>query len=89
MIKVTIPPKQIICTEFEGGEGILVDLQTKRYYQLNETALLVWQALEHGDALEDIVGKLTTVYDIGLAHARTSIENLLARLESYRLVHFE
>ena len=86
MIKVTIPPKQIICTEFDGGEGILVDLQTKRYYQLNETALIVWQALENGDAVEEIIAKLTSVYDIGLAHARTSLESLLTRLESYRLI---
>lgn len=87
MTEITIPQNQIICTEFDGGEGILVDLQTKRYYQLNETALMVWKNLEEGTPLDEIVSKLTASYDVGSAHARGSVEDLVARLQSYRLVH--
>ena len=86
MTAITIPQNQVICTEFEGGEGILVDLQTRRYYQLNETALLVWKSLEHGAGIDEIISKLTNDYDIGSAHARVSVESLVARLKAYRLV---
>ena len=37
--------KNVVVTDFDGGEGILVDLNTKRYYKLNETAMLVWRAM--------------------------------------------
>ena len=86
MTAITIPQNQVICTEFEGGEGILVDLQTRRYYQLNETALLVWKSLENGAGIDEIVAKLANDYDIGSDHARVSVEGLVARLKAYRLV---
>lgn len=77
---------QIICTEFDGGEGILVDLNTKRYYQLNETALLVWKGLEKGSGVEEIVAAVVAEYEVQPEHARTSVENLMARLRLYKLV---
>lgn len=77
---------QIICTEFDGGEGILVDLNTKRYYQLNETALLVWKGIEKGSGIEDIVAQVVAEYEVQPEHARSSVENLMARLRSYKLV---
>jgi hypothetical protein len=86
LVEITIPQNQIICTEFDGGEGILVDLQTRRYYQLNETALLVWKGLENGETQEQIAAKLTNGYDVGVEHARTSIASLVDRLASYQLI---
>ena len=38
--------EHVVFSEFDGGESVLVDLRTKRYYQLNETATLVWRCLE-------------------------------------------
>jgi hypothetical protein len=77
---------QIICTEFDGGEGILVDLNTKRYYELNETALLVWKGLEKGLGIDDLVAAVIAEYEVEPEHARSSVENLMARLGSYKLV---
>ena len=77
---------QIICTEFDGGEGILVDLNTKRYYQLNETALLVWKGLEKGSGIEEIVAAVVAEYEVQPEHAKSSVENLMARLRLYKLV---
>jgi len=79
----------IICTEFDGGEGILVDLNTRKYYELNETALLVWKGLEKGFGINDIVAKVIAEYDVQPEHARSSVEKLIARLRSYRLVSGE
>ena len=80
-------PDHVICTEFEGGEGILVDLQTKRYYQLNETGLLIWKGLEQGDSTDDIVARVVAGYEVAPEHARLSVETLIGRLRSYKLVH--
>ena len=77
---------QIICTEFDGGEGILVDLNTRKYYQLNATALLVWKGLEKGLGIDDIVAQVIGEYEVEPEHARSSVENLITRLGSYKLV---
>ncbi len=84
--KKSFPSDQIICTEFDGGEGILVDLNTKKYYELNETALLVWKGLEKGLGIDDIVAEVVAEYDVEPEHARSSVENLMTRLGSYKLV---
>jgi hypothetical protein len=77
---------QIICTEFDGGDGILVDLRTRRYYQLNETAVVVWKGLEKGTSVEGLVAQIGAAYDVTPDRARISVEGLIARLESYRLL---
>ena len=82
----TTPGDHIVCTEFDGGEGILVDLNTKRYYELNETALLVWKGLEKGLAVDEIVAEVTSAYDVPADHARGSVSKLIARLQSYKLL---
>jgi len=76
----------VVCTEFEGGEGILVDLNTKRYYQLNETALLIWKGLEKGCSVEEIVREVVAQYAVDPGHASQSVETLVRSLISYRLV---
>ncbi len=81
-----VPVKDIVFTDFEGGEAILVDLNTTKYYQLNETGALIWRGLENGSTLEEIVSEMQTVYDVSSEHALASVEKLLASLESSKLV---
>ena len=84
----TVPSPQghVVFTEFEGDEGVLVDLNSKRYYTLNETATLVWRALEKGLPQDEIVGQLTARYDVTPERAAASIESLLASLRSHQLL---
>ena len=81
-----VPVKDIVFTDFEGGEAVLVDLNTTKYYQLNETGALIWRCLENGSTLEDIVSKIQTVYDVSSEHALASVEKLLLSLESSKLL---
>lgn len=76
----------IVSTDFEGGEGVLVDLNTKKYYQLNETAMLVWRGLEGGRSLPEIVNEMTAGYDVTPEHARRSVEQILKTFQSLKLV---
>jgi len=81
-----MPHAHIVATEFEGGESVLVDLNTKRYYQLNETATLIWRALADGKSKADIVGSLTSIYDVTETDAEKSIDHVLEHLQVHRLV---
>lgn len=76
----------VVCTEFDGGEGILVDLNTKRYYELNETALLIWKGLEKGRSVDEIVTEVVAGYAVAPEHARGSVEVLVSSLRSYKLI---
>ena len=81
-----VPLKDIVYTDVQGTGGILDDLNTKQYYQLNETGSLIWRALEKGDSVEDIVSEMRAVYEVSAEHAHASVEKLLLNLESSNLV---
>ncbi len=78
--------EHIVFTDFDGGDGVLVDLNTKKYYQLNETAALVWRGLERGRTNEEIVKELTAAYDVTPEHAAASLEKLLRGFYSHKLI---
>ena len=81
-----VPTKDIVYTDFQGTGGILVDLNTKQYYQLNETGSLIWRGLEKGSSIDDIITEMRTVYEVTTEHAQASVEKLLTNLESRKLV---
>jgi O-phosphoseryl-tRNA(Cys) synthetase len=80
------PHTNVVVTEFEGGESVLVDLDTRRYYQLNETATVIWRGLADGSSMTNIVGSLTSVYDVTEEDAVKSVDQVLQHLKAHRLV---
>ena len=80
------PGKHVVVTDFDGGEGILVDLNTRKYYQLNETAMVVWRGLEKGKTMTEIVADITSSYEVGPDQATLSVQRIVANFQSYKLV---
>jgi hypothetical protein len=80
------PGKHVVVTDFDGGEGILVDLNTKKYYQLNETAMVVWKGLEKGKSMGEIVSDITSSYEIAPDQATLSVQRIVENFQSYKLV---
>lgn len=80
------PGKHVVATDFDGGEGILVDLNTKKYYQLNETAMVVWKGLEKGKTVSEIVDDITATYEVAPEKAISSVQRIVDNFQSYKLV---
>lgn len=81
-----MPAKHVVVTDFDGGEGILVDLNTKRYYQLNETAMVVWKGLEKGKTVGEIVADITASYEVAPEKATISVQRIVDNFQTYKLV---
>jgi len=81
-----MPGKHVVVTDFDGGEGILVDLNTKKYFQLNETAMVVWKGLEQGKTVGEIVDDMTAKYEVALENATRSVERILDNFQTYKLL---
>ena len=81
-----IPGKHVVVTDFDGGEGILVDLNTKKYFQLNETAMVVWKGLETGKTMNEIVADITATYEVAPDKATHSVQRIVDNFQSYKLV---
>lgn len=80
------PGQHVVVTDFDGGEGILVDLNTKKYYQLNETAMVVWKGLEQGKTTGEIAADITSSYEVTLDRAILSVQRIVDNFQTYKLV---
>ncbi|MGI9104955.1 MAG: PqqD family protein [Pyrinomonadaceae bacterium] len=83
---ISRPQEHIVFTEFDDTEGVLVDLNAKRYYTLNETAMFIWRHLEKGHSREEIVREMTNTYSVTAEHAAASVEKLLGSLQAHKLL---
>ena len=81
------PYDHVIFTDVDGSGGVLVDLNSKQYYQLNETASLVWRGLANGTPAGAIAKELTEAYDVTLEHAQASVDAVIRHFIAYRLVN--
>jgi len=81
-----VPHDHIVFTDLDGAEGVLVDLNAKSFYRLNETAMLVWREVENRATVEEIIHKMTLSYDVSADQAASSVERLLRSFRTYKLV---
>ena len=75
-----------VLTAHLEGEAVLLDLRTKQYYQLNETAARIWQGLEQGLEPPRIVDALVEKFTVDAATARREMERVIDDLRSRGLV---
>jgi exopolyphosphatase/pppGpp-phosphohydrolase len=83
---LALPCDHVVFTDLDGREGVLVDLNTRKYYQLNETASVIWQGLEKRFPVSQIAKEMTERYDVTLERATSSIETALRHFDAEKLL---
>ena len=79
-------PDDIIVTELDNNEAILLDMRNKHYYSLNETGLVIFRGIESNLAQDKIVEKIMSAYAIDRDKAGSSVKNLIQRLLSLNII---
>ncbi len=79
-------PDDIIVTELDNNEAILLDMRNKHYYSLNETGLVIFRGIESNLAQDRIVEEIMSVYAIDQDKAGSSVKNLIQRLLSLNII---
>ena len=69
-----------------GGESVLLELNAKRYYRLNEAAAVVFKALESGEGRSGALRRLLARFEVDEAEATRAVDALLAELAERGLV---
>jgi hypothetical protein len=82
------PNDRALLTRLADGTGVLLDLDTKFYFTLNETGVFVWDTLADADnrSIDALVGALLDAFEVDEATARADIESVLDALETHRLL---
>jgi len=75
----------VVYTELEKG-AILLDLDTKYYYNLNETGVRIWQLIDDAKDASEVAEKLSREFEVDSMKALASVQRLLEDLEKNRLI---
>lgn len=66
--------------------AVVLDIQTKKYFSLNDTGARVWALIREGITTENIVSVLLDEYDVSRASAEEAVESLVGALTSEKLI---
>ena len=82
--RVKIPPF-VLSAEFEDSV-VVVNLNNKRYYILNDTAGFIWRGIREGKAESEIIDAMFLEYDATKSRIEASVGRLFDAFESAKLI---
>ena len=82
--RVAIPP-DVLFQELEGA-CVLLNLDTERYYSLDDVGTRMWQVMAEHNDVATVVEQLLDEYDVHEATLRHDLANLIAELTEEGLI---
>ena len=79
------PHPELRLTALEG-EGVVLHLGTRRYFSVNETGLVILEALKPSASIPQLVEALTARFEVTPAQAEQSVRAFLDRCLAAKLV---
>ena len=81
------PNSRVLLTEMPDGKGVLLDMETKFYYELNATGVFVWKQFGGRSQLAaDLVQKLVAEFEVEPERALADLALLVEGLAAEKLV---
>lgn len=77
-------PEALVATLSDGA--VLLNLQTKRYFSLNETGTRIWELVQQTADEETIVATLLREYEVEEPMVRTEVRRILDELIEAQLI---
>jgi hypothetical protein len=85
--QIAEPNVEVVVTELEDGEAVLLHLKTRMYYSLNDTGLRIWHLLVEGLTLQAVSARLQSEYEVTPEKAVSSVMRLVDDLASEKLIN--
>jgi hypothetical protein len=82
---VLSPSPDVIVREL-GGESVVLDLSSGRYFGLNAVGTRVWQLIQQGEPVNGLIRTLTDEYDADAGDIERDVLALLEDLKARGLV---
>jgi hypothetical protein len=80
------PNGEEVAAKVLDGEAIMINLSNGTYYSMDKVGGFVWELLEKGYTLREVVAAIATRYDVAQEQARSDVERLAAELVEENLV---
>jgi len=82
--RVSLP--QTVLVRDLDGESVVLDLQTEKYFGLDEVGTRMWAVLTTADSIEAAYETLLKEYDVEPERLRADIEGLVSQLVGHGLL---
>ena len=79
-------PRTDLLTARLADEAVLLDLESKDYFRLNETGAAIWDGLERGLTPDMIEAELCDTFEVDPAEAAARVGEFLAELSRRGLI---
>jgi hypothetical protein len=83
--KIQLDP-DVVVTELDDNEAVLLHLGTKMYYTLNETGIRIWQLLSEGHSIGEACETIQNEYDILPDATQKTVLKLTQELIAEKLI---
>jgi flagellar motor component MotA len=80
------PSSDVVSTEIDDEESVLLSLDTQQYYSVNETGSRIWELLSDGHDTEAIASAITEEWDTTREEALEYVRSFLQELSDEGLV---
>jgi len=86
--KKVSPNPSVVFTDLENGSAVLLDLDSKFYYSLNDTGCFMWRVFEDKGTVEAgrLVEELLREYNVDESQARRDVEEFISGLAKEGLI---
>lgn len=85
--RVTLSP-EVLFRELDG-EAVMLDLETERYYGLDEVGTRIWQLFAENGETEAVIAQMLAEYEVDEERLREDLAVLLGELAEAGLIHVD
>ena len=80
------PNEAEVAAKVLDGEAIIINLSNGIYYSMDKVGGLIWEMIERGRSLQEIVESIASRYDVSPGKAQADVERLAGELIQENLV---
>ena len=82
----TLQPQAGLSVRTIDGEAVILDRAAGQIHTLNATASYIWNRLNEGTALTEIIKGFAETFDVDAELARADVERTLASFKELKLI---
>ena len=80
------PREEDVASKVIDGEAIIINLANGVYYSMDKVGALVWDLLQAGHTLEEVIVGVTGRYDVARDQAESNVQDLVLELVQENLM---
>jgi hypothetical protein len=81
-----LPRQEEVASKVIDGEAIIINLANGVYYSMDRVGAFVWDLLQAGHTLEEVIAAVTRHYDVSREQAESNVRDLVQELVQENLV---